>query len=389
MKENEFVQTNALNIDIRDIMKQIEALAISMEGDEKGYTNNINWSVEIDNDTLVRNTQILHRIWDIPFNRPILHQGKFTIIKYFIKRVIRKMVFWYVGPSFVQQREFNAHIVRTIESMVQTLEHQGDLLRNTELMFENVNKLISQNQLVNESLKKLNSDLETRVFNLESANNINFDYLGFEERYRGAQEHITQKQRQYIQYFDGKTNVVDLGCGRGEMLDLFREYAIAAIGVDSNKTMVDTCRKKGHRVYETDILNFLENSQDEHFDGIYLGQVIEHLTNNQLEYLLRLIFKKLKLQGVMIMETPNPQTLSVFSQAYLLDPTHVVLRHPLTMEYILEDYGFKDIKIIYSSPMPAEYKVSHLFADPQISERMNKWEAILFGNQDYAIVATK
>src|SRR5207248_3727449 len=102
---------------------------------------------------------------------------------------------------------------------------------------------------------------------------FDFDYFMFEERFRGSEAQIKDRQKANLVYFDACTDVLDLGCGRGEFLELLREKGIAARGVEMGKDALLLCRQKGLEVIEADLLSYLESLQDESAGGIFCSQV--------------------------------------------------------------------------------------------------------------------
>ncbi|MFQ5595461.1 MAG: class I SAM-dependent methyltransferase, partial [Anaerolineae bacterium] len=222
------------------------------------------------------------------------------------------------------------------------------------------------------------------------------DYYHFELRHRGSPEDIAARQKLYLEYFKDCRHVLDIGCGRGEFVVLLREHGIDARGVDIDAEMVAHCHAKGLPVEHADALSYLSALEDGSLDGVFMAQVVEHLTPADLIALLRLCRQKLAPDGVLVAETINPTCVYAFVQYYLMDPTHVQPLHPETLRFMLEDAGFWQVEIEYLSPVPADQRLSPLapdgLDDAQVSilnrnaERLN---ALLFGYQDYAAIARR
>lgn len=370
-------------IDVQDLMEQIELQAKEMRHDRKGYTQINKPDDHYESGSGVVGLTELHSMWNLPFNLPLPpYKGFIGTLKHFFKRLVRKSIFWYVRAPFQQQTEFNAYVVRTVDTLEKTIRAQH---KDIELQGETIRRQ-SQDIL---SLEKLVSGLGERIRILETQDQITLDYLGFENKYRGSTELISKRNEAYVDLFSGRRKVLDLGCGRGEMLELLSNCGVDALGVDMNEELVQQCRDKGLNVVVGDLIEFLEHCEAASLDGIFVGQVLEHLTNQQMEQLLRASEKKLIPGGLLVLESPNPRTLSVFAQAYFLDPTHRHLKHPFTVKYLLEEYGFGDVRIEYRHPMPEEYFVSHFIEDNNIKSVAERWEQFLFGPQDYSIVAVK
>ena len=154
--------------------------------------------------------------------------------------------------------------------------------------------------------------------------------------------------------------LLDLGCGRGEFLDLCREAGLPARGVDVNPAMVAFCRELGLDVAEADGLTYLRALPPAGLGGILLSQVIEHLSLDQLTELVALCAEKLAPGGVLIAETVNPQTLSTFAGAFYVDLTHNKPVHPEAARFLWRWAGLGEVQILYLSPMAPEHQLEPL-----------------------------
>ena len=220
-----------------------------------------------------------------------------------------------------------------------------------------------------------------------------FDYASFEDRFRGREEDIKNRQRVYLPYFKGRGVVLDVGCGRGEFLELLGEHHVEGRGIDLDLDMVLLCRDKGLEVAMQDGLSYLGALADESVDGVFASQLIEHLEPKQIIELVRLSHRKLTPRGVLILETPNPQCLMIFADSFYRDLTHVRPIHPETMKFLLEATGFREVELKYSAPVDAAMRLPSLGTDGAESERFNRGierlNALLFGFQDYAVIGRK
>lgn len=217
------------------------------------------------------------------------------------------------------------------------------------------------------------------------------EYFDFENHFRGSVEQIKTAQRQYLPYFTGKQHVLDLGCGRGEFLSLMQEQGIPAVGVDLYAPYVEYCTMQGLKAVCGDGVAYL--SKMEKADGIFVGQVVEHLTPEQIMALCCTAFDKLEEGGCLVIETPNPTSLSIYTNAFYIDPSHVKPVHPLTMQYYLEKAGFTRTEIIYTeSSRPAQTIPELRCPGENVAEfnaAMQQAAEMLYGSQDYAVVAVK
>ncbi len=151
------------------------------------------------------------------------------------------------------------------------------------------------------------------------------------KKFRGSPELIRERLSPYVEYFRGRRNVLDLGCGRGEFLGLLRNAGIPAVGVDSDPEAVRNCEDAGYDIRRYDIFEFLESHHS--FDGVMASHIIEHLDFPAAERLVGCCYRLLPPGGVMIVVTPNPENLTAITKTFWLDPTHV---RPYPLELLVE-----------------------------------------------------
>jgi 2-polyprenyl-3-methyl-5-hydroxy-6-metoxy-1,4-benzoquinol methylase len=220
-----------------------------------------------------------------------------------------------------------------------------------------------------------------------------FDYSGFEERFRGSEEEIKERQRIYVSYFEGRDNVVDVGCGRGEFLELMGESGIRARGVDLDRDMILLCREKGLDVSADDAFAYLGALPDDSLGGVFAAHVIEHLPPLRVIELVNLCHRKLGPGGVLILETPNPKCLMVFADTFYKDPSHVQPAHPDTMQFLFEALNFHQVELRFLGPVDPFMRIPLLEAPGadfgRFNEGIDRLNTLLFGFQDYAVIGRK
>jgi 2-polyprenyl-3-methyl-5-hydroxy-6-metoxy-1,4-benzoquinol methylase len=228
---------------------------------------------------------------------------------------------------------------------------------------------------------------------IASAPPLAIDYLSFEERFRGSRETIEDRQREYLDYFFGRGEILDIGCGRGELLGMFQERGIPARGVDLEEDMVVRCREQGLIADCADALEFLERQPDGALGGVFMSQVVEHLSTDYLVALLDAIARKTNKGAVLIVETINPESLPVLMRWYWLDPTHVRLVHPETLQYFMERAGFAIKTVQFRRPVPAEERFPPLELSgvakaelASFNEAVEGLNARMFAPLDYFVV---
>ncbi len=207
------------------------------------------------------------------------------------------------------------------------------------------------------------------------------DWLHFAERFRGTEEYVREKQRFYLPYFQGCRGVLDIGCGRGEFLQLAKEAGIAARGIDLSAESVALCRSKGLEAEVADLFLHLDSVDDRALDGIFCAQVIEHLPPARLPEMLRLACAKLATGGVLAIETPNPECLAILASHFYVDPTHRRPVPPQLLSFYLQENGMSAIEIHRLSPAVESM--------PALKSLPEEFREAFFGALDYAVIATK
>jgi O-antigen chain-terminating methyltransferase len=224
-------------------------------------------------------------------------------------------------------------------------------------------------------------------------------YLELERRHRGTEAEIISRIEPYLGFFKGRGEVLDLGCGRGEALELLEKNGIPARGVDISDEMVARCREKGLRVEKGDLIGALESTPEGSLGGVISFHVIEHLPREVLERLVRLSWKALAPGGVLVLETPSPLSVVVGARNFWLDPTHLRPVHPETLKLSFELAGFDQVERIDRQPFAASQRLPeisvaempedlHGLAD-EINRLRDQLDALLYGFQDYGLVGRK
>ncbi|MBS0630726.1 MAG: methyltransferase domain-containing protein [Verrucomicrobia bacterium] len=213
-------------------------------------------------------------------------------------------------------------------------------------------------------------------------------YLAFENRYRGSEAEISQRLAIYLPVLTEiaappELPVLDLGCGRGEMLQLLRDAGLKARGVDTNEEMLKRCRSAGHEVVSADAIAYLAKLPDGSCRAITAFHLIEHLPFPKLLELLQEARRVLVPGGALILETPSCHNLLVAATTFHSDPTH---NHPLPatlMSFALEHTGFAAIELRFLHPYPEDMKLA------ETSEENKRFNEYFYGAQDYALIARR
>jgi SAM-dependent methyltransferase len=230
-------------------------------------------------------------------------------------------------------------------------------------------------------------------------------YVGFEDRFRGSEEAIRARLVDYVPYFAGRANVLDVGCGRGEFLALLREGGISAKGLDLNPEMVEVCRSRGLEATTGDAHSYLQGLADESLGGLIAVQVVEHLQPAYLTAVLGQAFDKLRAGAPIVLETINPSCWVAFFESFIRDLTHVKPLHPDTLQYLLQANGFTNVQIVYRAPIAPDGRLRRVAPRPehfgdtapdQLTELVSAFNSNadrlndrMFSYQDFAAIATK
>ena len=382
IKENDF-EINIDNINVEEIMNKIRQNIKNKGYLEEEKINNFDFTPKISEEDNIRyDLDVLNQVWNINLEREILSRNKLFS---FLKKVIRKLTRWYIIPILQDQITFNSYAVRVINNLNKQLDKKNE---------EIINLLNERDK----GIKRLLDEKDERIKKLEKIeeeNNFDMDYLAFEDKYRGSEESIQKLQEKFVRLYVGKDNILDIGCGRGEfmktLLNAGKQYVF---GMDINLQMVEKCKRDGLSVELKDGVSYLYDNDNLNLGGIFSSQVIEHLKPSQIVKLIKGAYKNLQEGSPLILETINPMALVTQTMAYTLDLTHRQYVHPFTIEMLLKEHGFKKVEFIYSSPVDTEAPVLKDNDMDQkelkkYNEKIRRMHEILFGYQDYAVIAWK
>ncbi len=206
-------------------------------------------------------------------------------------------------------------------------------------------------------------------------------YALFEERFRGSPGDVARGQGSLVEAVRGVPGpVLDVGCGRGEFLRILSAEGIPASGVESNPVTVAACRAGGLDVEEADALDALGRRAPGSLGAVVAFQVVEHWPPEAIFRFLQQARRATSPGGVLVLETVNTDSLSALRSFYL-DPTHVRPVPPEALKFLAEAAGFSDARIEYRSPLPPSERLE------ERSDNDRKLNALLFGAQDYALIA--
>lgn len=270
--------------------------------------------------------------------------------------------------------------------------------RFAELQHQQVVGLFREQRKIMESLETLREETRVRLASLQlqpqheserptvdRPGNLDELFAAFTNEFRGKRHEIKQRLRHYLpllktaQIVDG---VLDLGCGRGEWLELLKEEGFQARGVETNRVVIEQVRSLGLEVIEEDILAYLRRLPSESFNAVTGFHLIEHLPFETLVELLDETLRTLRPGGLAIFESPNPKNVVVAACNFYADPSHRKPVFPETIKFVLKHRGFEDVQLKYLNPV----EQSPFKNDHPGSRHLDIW---FFGARDFAVLARK
>ncbi|MDQ3946623.1 MAG: class I SAM-dependent methyltransferase [Actinomycetota bacterium] len=220
-----------------------------------------------------------------------------------------------------------------------------------------------------------------------------YSSLRFEDEFRGSREDLLERYRDVAERLTGCAPVFDVGCGRGEFLELLGGLGIEAWGVDLDAELVKAASDRGLPVEQGDGLKQLERLDEASLGGLVLIQVVEHMSSQEVVDLVYLASTKVRPGGRVLIETVNPQSLYVLAHAFYLDPTHLRPVHPAYLMFLFKEAGFASVDIEWRSPPPEGDVMEEATDATEESSILNanarRLNELLFAPQDYLLVAVR
>jgi O-antigen chain-terminating methyltransferase len=302
------------------------------------------------------------------------------------KRIMIPFVRWYIAAALAQVEAFATRTLTVVGLLTERVADTESRLSALEAAERPVHEGASSGGVVGWWPRGWDAD-------------SSIDYVEFEEQFRGSSDEIQKRQRSYAEYFRGvPAKIVDLGCGRGEFLKVLRDQEMPAYGVDRHPAMVARCREQGLEVIQADVIEHLESLAPRSLGGIFAAQLVEHLTPAGVARLFELAGTRLMPGGVLLVETINPQSLFVFANALYVDLGHIRPIHSFSLRFLAEHAGLSRIELVYGSEPPADRRLAELSPSgearagamiDQLNENFRRINQLLFGPQDYALVARR
>ncbi|HWJ45497.1 MAG TPA: class I SAM-dependent methyltransferase, partial [Gaiellaceae bacterium] len=220
-----------------------------------------------------------------------------------VKRLLRKLMRWYVEPLAADQRVYNSSVLKLVDALSERADEAAASRERVQQLLRELEERLTRVERRGPAGAAAAPPVTVAA---QPAAAALPDYFAFESRMRGSVEAIRERQRPYVEDFRAAAPVLDIGCGRGELLSLLRDAGVEARGIDADADMVAYARGDGLDVDQADLVEYLEGLDDASLGGIFMGQVVEHLPPGALVRSLELAARKLRPGGVLVAETINP-----------------------------------------------------------------------------------
>ncbi len=379
-----------------------------------------------DEGPLMENLHLTNALYDknLP-GEPASDRRVLGFLFYLLKRLVRRLTSWYVVPAIENQGLFNAYMTRTVNEMKRYMDH---LQINEDILSTIMHRDLA---LFRANILYLNRFFERRMIDFENelaiirkrevaglvvlddgggnggseSGNVlsSLDVLTLEQRVHGSPRTVQDRQQVYLQYFRGCKEVLAIGCGRGELLQLLAQEGIRARGTEANPTLVGYCRDNELDVSRVDPLEYLESCEDASLDGIVLSRFAGHQPPALLIKMFNLCHEKLADDSVLVIETPNPFSLYAAASYALENSDNAHPLHPETLRLLCVTYGFLEPTVMFLSPLPPEEHLEELELTSsgavldarqqelfqQANKNFAKINRILFSHSDYAVVTRR
>jgi 2-polyprenyl-3-methyl-5-hydroxy-6-metoxy-1,4-benzoquinol methylase len=343
---------------------------------------------------------LAERCWIVRFERPLERRpGVRGAVLYPVKLFLGRLIRWYVEPFAADQRAFNDSILKLADELFEEVdvlytrlgELEGQLVRRREDA-RHVAELGERVRRLERERGAVSGDRPATVATQPRAAAIP-DYFTFELQMRGLRDSVRARQSGYVSALLPHAPVLDVGCGRGELLALLRDAGVEARGVDADADMVACAAADGLEVEHADAVEHLERLEPATLGAIFSAQLVEHLPPPTLVRFLELARTRLRPDGRLVLETINPVS-PLALRNYYADLTHAQPLVPETLRLLVEHAGFREVEIAYLN-QPAErlaevdLPAGEEFDGPRgaLAADIRRLNDLLFGPLDYALYA--
>jgi O-antigen chain-terminating methyltransferase len=321
------------------------------------------------------------RLWPVSAERPLRRRpGAKGFVAYGVKKALRPFLRWYVEPLAAEQRGYNDALLKLVDELSERADRSAAAEQEARRAAVELEERLAR---VERRPVTPHGIAAPRTVAAQPAAAAFPDYFAYEAKMRGSTESVRERQRSYLDDLRDAAPVLDVGCGRGELLSVLKEAGVEARGIDADADMVAYARGEGLDVEQADAVAYLESLEDGSLGAIFAAQVVEHLPPATLLRVLELSAQKLRPGGLFVAETINPLS-PLALRNYFADLTHSQPLVPETLVLLARQAGFREVETRFLNE-PAERLA--LPDDPVIAANVGKLNDILFAPLDYAVIA--
>ncbi len=211
----------------------------------------------------------------------------------------------------------------------------------------------------------------------------------FMDDFRGPRAETLGRVSEYVPVLAGAAPLLELGCGRGELLEALRAAGVEARGVDADAAMVAACRRLGLAAREEDALAALRGCKRGSLGGVTALHLFEHLPAATWMSIVEAAAAALRPGGLLLVESPNPESLRVGAALFWLDPTHRVSVHPQALAFVMRALGLEVVEARLLHPFPPDQALADPSQPEPVRELAARLDAWLSGPRDFMVLARK
>lgn len=211
----------------------------------------------------------------------------------------------------------------------------------------------------------------------------------FMEKFRGSRAEIALRVAEYLPLLASAEPVLDLGCGRGELLEALRDRGGRGRGVDADPAAVEACRRRGLDVERADVVKALAATASSSLGAVCAIHLLEHLPAAAWMHVFAEAARALRPGGLLIVECPNPESIRVGASLFWTDPTHRSPIHPDALVFVAKAVGLEIVELRRARPFPNEQHLAAPDQTPEVRLLAERLDALLNGERDFAVVARK
>ena len=172
---------------------------------------------------------------------------------------------------------------------------------------------------------------------------------------QGDWQYFDRKHFKFLQKLNHDDAILDVGCGSGMLMAYLVAKGFRRVeGVDISAEQIELAVAKNLKAQCVDVFSFLESKRGA-FQAIVAIDFVEHFKKDELLRLFSLLFRALKADGTLLIQTPNGQGL-LSSQVIYGDLTHCTIFTPESLRQALRPNGFEDIIFEETGPVSKNLK---------------------------------